>query len=89
MSINAVFVFYKLSIFLLHKEVKKTSTIETALTCSRHLVKYTLKGDTKMNPFTPKTDHYLNSPHSIKYTTIKWSIRRACMKGRCFMNIQS
>ena len=54
MSINAVFVFYKLSIFLLHKEVKKISTIETALTCSRHLVKYTLKGDTKMNPFTPR-----------------------------------
>ena len=88
MSINAVFVFFTLYISLTQRN-KKISTIETALTCSRHLVKYTLKGDTKMNPFAPKTDHYLNSPHSIKYTTIKWSIRRACMKGRCFMNIQS
>ena len=74
MSINAVFVFFTLYISLIHKEVKKISTIETALTCSRHLVKYKLKGDPKMNPFTPKTDHYFNSPHSINTPTNMMSI---------------
>ena len=74
MSINAVFVFYTLYISLTQRSKKKISTIETAITCSRHLVKYTLKGDTKMNPFTPKTDHYFNSPHSINTPTNMMSI---------------
>ena len=73
MSINAVFVFYTLYISLTQRS-KKISTIETAFNRSRHSVKYTLNGDTKMNPFTPKTDHYFNYLHSINTPTNMVSI---------------
>ena len=49
--------------------------METALNCSRHLEKYALNRDTKINPFTPKTDHSLNSPRKIKRPTNIESIR--------------
>ena len=43
-----------------------------------------------------KCELLCNYAHSLqikglatKYTTVKWPIRRACMKGSCLINIQS
>ena len=38
------------------------------------LTQYALNGDAKMNPFTPKTDHNLNSPHGFNTPTNMESI---------------
>ena len=73
MSINAVFVFYTLYISLTQRS-KKNKHNRNCIKSFKALKKYTLKGDTKMNPFTPKTDHYLNSPHSINTPTNMVSI---------------
>ena len=73
MKINAVFVFYTLSISLTQKSKKKYNT--NCIKLFTALVKYALNRDTKINPFIPKTDHNLNSPHKINAPTNMVSIR--------------
>ena len=74
MKINAAFEFNILYISLTQRR-KKISTIETALNFPRLKVKYALNGDIRMNPFTPKTDRNLNSPHKPNTRTNMVSIR--------------
>ena len=73
MKINVIFVFYTHFIYLTQRD-KRISIIEAASNCSRHEVKYANR-DTTMKPFTPKTDHNLNSSHKINTPTNMVSIR--------------
>ena len=60
------FLYFIHCIFLLHKEIKKKyngSCIKLFKALSK------IRRDTKMNSFTPKTDHNLNSSHSLHQQT--------------------